>query len=433
MVAVIPLVFFYFSTFIPTLFKYRELCIIVIVILLIFINKYEGITLLLFFFITTLSVFSASLSYSAFSSPLLNEDVVALSGKVSTESVRKNNRKSSYTLTLSSVLNSEGDIFSAEGNVFVISNLSDVTINDEVLLRGHFEDNYFYAESTEIRKQSLVGKIRRKVNTLFISMLPKGEDGNVISSLLSGTSLTGKSEIVEKARSYGLSYLFALSGMHLAILNSIFLFIFRRFTKEKIAKFISLSLLFIFVFLTGYKPSLIRSFIFIVLLSFFETPYAFTFSLLLLLKFFPSYVREVSIVLSFTTLSGIILLSKGIKMTVNSFFPFFSSIVSLMSVSLASIATSTPIVLKTFGEWNPFSFLYSIPGVIVIYILFFVSLLSLIISPLKDVLGFITRYLILLPEPKLTGSIIPYYFILGFVFLCILFYIFREKITPKVY
>ena len=372
---VIVILFFYALVFIPVVFSCRVLGYGVLAGLLYLLRKKEELFLGVLFMVLLFSLFSSSLAVTEVNIPVSMENVTGLYGKVVTEPNRKKGRYTGFNILLESVMDVEGNYFSSSGKVYVIGPDLSLTLNDTVYVEGEFMDTYFLASGGDKVKESPWGKVRRKFNAAFIRSLPSGDVGNTIALLLTGTTLDGDSTIQENVRSLGLSHLVSLSGMHLGFITSIVLPLLSLFLSKRKAKRVKDIFLFIFVYLAGMRPSLIRSLIFVILIPLFGIEHSFILSLIFLIKLFPYYADEVATILSFTSLSGILLFA-GVS---DYFKKKGIGILTAIMTSVAATVSSAPVVFSLFGSWQPYSFLFSIVGMPLITILFMMTVVRFII------------------------------------------------------
>ena len=382
---VVVLLFFYLLVFIHDMFVSSIIIPGALIILLYLVRRNYKLSLALLFMILLFSLFSSSLEKTRVNIPFDKSNVNAFYGRVVTEPNRKKNRYIGYSIMLESTANSKGDYLSSSGKVYVIGPDLGVTLGDKVYVKGVMTEDYFLSSEGAVLERTHLGKIRRKINFFFLKSLPSGDVGNIISLLLSGTTIDGDTTLQDNVRALGLSHLLSLSGMHLGYITALTLPFLRAFLSKKRAGRIKNVILSAFVFSSGLRPSLMRSLIFVILIPLFGIEYSFVLSLVVLLKFFPFYVDEVATILSFTSLSGILMVSSYIDRLKKCNIPVVSSLSSSVMASVAATVTSAPIVYSVFGSWQPYSFLFSIAGMPLITILFIMVIVRFII-PISDLM-----------------------------------------------
>ena len=310
-----------------------------------------------------------------------------LSGKVISNPKRRGSSSLGYTLEVEAMGDGKGNWTEAKGMLFVISLVGDEDFGDSVLLSGTGMDGYFLARGTMVRERSPWGRGRRRILSLFLRSLSSDGRSRVASLLFSGSTLDGNTELQDQMKSLGLSHLFALSGMHLGFISLFLGGILRKMLGEKEGKMVLFIILFLFVYINGFTSSLTRALLFLILSSFFGTSWGFSLSFPLLLMLFPSCSRDYGAMLGFVSLSGILMV--GEVKEKNALLPFI--------VSASALATSVPFSLKLFSLWTPIAILLSIPGTIMVEILFFLVVIQIFIPRLDVIINLIYEKIVSLP------------------------------------
>ncbi len=239
------------------------------------------------------------------------------------------------------------------------------------------------------------------------------KNSKYLKLLLLGDKTYIDEEIISSFRENGISHLFAISGMHVGIITSLILNILNAFKIREEKRYLIVSIfLFIYLFLVGSSASIMRAFLFFVLISinkiyyfYIDNIYLFilTFSITLLIN--PFYIYDVGFQYSFL-ISFTLILSSNILNKCNSYF------INLFFTSSISFFSSLPITLYHFNQINLLSIFYN---------LFFVPLVTLLLFPLSIIililpfLGFIYNFLILVLEKSslFLSSIDTFKFIFG--------------------
>ena len=193
----------------------------------------------------------------------------------------------------------------------------------------------------------------------------------------------------------GISHLFAISGLHITLFTLILNKFLQLFIKKekKIYIIITLFLMF-YMFLTNFTPSVIRgSFIFIlqglnkILKLNIKTIYILFLIFCCLLLDNPYAIYNIGFQFTFIISSFLIMSQKIIKKFKNYF-------VKLFVISLISFLASIPVLINNFFEINlltPFINLIFVPFVSII--IFPLSLLTLLIKPLDNILYLLVNLL----------------------------------------
>ena len=166
-------------------------------------------------------------------------------------------------------------------------------------------------------------------------------------------------QFMKNAREVGLSYVFALSGMHLNLISNFLLFMVSFVLPISLRRKAVLPVLFIYTFLVGTSPSLIRAFFYIAFITLFPSlkSYALFFSLFLQTALVRESVSGVSFVLSYVSTVSLVYFRRFFKVLLSS---FFSNDLSLyLSPSIAAFVLSSPFSILNFGYFSPYSLVLS--------------------------------------------------------------------------
>ncbi len=218
-------------------------------------------------------------------------------------------------------------------------------------------------------------------------------EADFLAAVLFGIREDPADPFVEKFRRAGVSHVLALSGMHLGIVAGFLLVAAKPFFSTGKAYLLSLPLLGFYVWLVGFKPSLLRAAVMYLLASTRivgnrrpDSLSLLAIALICVLEIDPGSPASLSFQLSFLALLGIMTVGSDIAGPFSAYLPRALSLPLAMSVG-AQIATA-PVVAARFGAIYPVGVVASmvITPVIVVYLwagLIFVllSLASLVIEP----------------------------------------------------
>ena len=198
----------------------------------------------------------------------------------------------------------------------------------------------------------------------------------------------------EAKRSYqenGISHLFAISGMHIALLGKIIEVLLKKLKKkeEEIFKTTCI-ILIIYLLLVGFSPSIVRGVLFYIGFSINRIYYFYInpknlFLVLLSISLWinPYYIFDVGFQYSYWISFSLI--------TNSSLLQSKSYIISLLKVSILSFIVSLPITLYHFHQINILSIIYNLFFVpLVSFIIFPLSLIVFIIKPLLPIYNELT-------------------------------------------
>ena len=253
------------------------------------------------------------------------------------------------------------------------------------------------------------------------------------------TFLVGDKSLInrESIRSYqenGISHLFAISGMHIALLSTIITKVLRKFISEENSfKLTSIFLLF-YLLLIGLSPSVLRGVLFFILFGINRIYYFYVKpgNILLLITSIsllinPNYIYDVGFQYSYLISFSLI--------SLNSYLKSSKYFVSLFKVSLLSFFVSIPITLYNFYQINVMSIIYNLFFVpLVSLIIFPLGIISFIIKPIEPLFTFFTKimeeisiYISNINIGKLVFIKLPTFVYLIYFVIVILFIITRKK------
>ena len=288
--------------------------------------------------------------------------------------------------------------------------------------------NYIF-KATKIKLIKKNNSLKYTIKTNLMNHINKYKTSNYLKTFILGDNKKIDTDIIKSYQKNGISHLFAVSGMHLSFFASIFLFILKKLKiKEKINYIIIISFFIFFAFLTNYSPSILRAMILYILLCInkilelnIKTIYIILIDLIILLIYNPYYIYNIGFVYSFTISISLILFSN----TINEYKKYISK---LLITSIISFLVSIPISINNFFEINilaPLVNLIFVP--FISFIIFPLSLLTLIIKPLDNVFLIAIKTLeklsILTEQLKIniTLSYIPWYTIILYYIAIVIF------------
>jgi competence protein ComEC len=182
--------------------------------------------------------------------------------------------------------------------------------------------------------------------------------GGLALALLLGIRDNLDGELSEQYRNAGCSYILALSGMHLAIVSSIIAFFLKKPLGIRMAAFIGIIFILLYVFLVGAQPSLTRSAIMYVLGAIaiicalpVNPALLLGFSFVIQILVQPDSGDTVSFILSYLALAGILSLGQGIAGLFRGYLPEFAA--SPLSASLGAFLGTMAVSILFFGSLRP--------------------------------------------------------------------------------
>ena len=256
-----------------------------------------------------------------------------------------------------------------------------------------------YSASGEMFKNTLVNEIdffdniKVKAKTVMLKFMTD-DSAELIYSMVFGDSSNMNNHDLKAFREIGIAHLFAVSGLHIAVLVGAISFIIRKCKGGKyVDYFISLAVVLFYAALTGFGVSVMRAMIMLVV---YKTGKLLNYKHCgissvclagsIILAFNPIMMFSLSFQLSLLAIVGIYFFSEPIAQKLK-FLP--SSLAVLVSLNISVNIAIIPIILKAFGDVSLIFLLANILLVPIITLLFPIVLLFLFISTLIPILGYI--------------------------------------------
>ena len=272
-------------------------------------------------------------------------------------------------------------------------------------------------------------KIKYKIKENIINYIEKFKTKEYLKTFILGDNSNLEKNILTSYQTNGISHLFAVSGMHLSLFSNILLLILKKINKNETINYLIIIIFFIFfAFLTNYTPSILRALILYILTTLnkqlnlnIKTIYLLIIDLIILLLYNPFYIYNIGFIYSFIITTSLIITSK----IINKQKQYTKKI---LLTSTISFITSIPISINNFHEINiisPITNLIFVP--LISLIIFPLSLLTLLIKPLDNILLIATKILenisLLIEKLKINIilSHIPWYMIIIYYITIIIF------------
>ncbi|MCX7746738.1 MAG: DNA internalization-related competence protein ComEC/Rec2 [Clostridia bacterium] len=266
---------------------------------------------------------------------------------------------------------------------------------EDIEIQSDFNGNFFVKAGFTLRN-----KIVHVIN----QSLPR-EQAGLLNGMLIGYRGGLDKEMQESFSNAGLSHLMAVSGMNVAFIVIPLVFLFRKLTlKQRTANSIIILVLILFVFITGFSPSVVRAVIMgiIILLGQIirREPDIYTsiaFAAVLILVYNPGSLFDIGFQLSFiATLSLVMFYSQIKKFITAKFIPDF--IKDVLAATLAATVGTLPITAFYFNKISVISVvsnLLAVPLVQIITILGFAMAITGQVSGwLAEMIGYINSTLL---------------------------------------
>jgi competence protein ComEC len=250
--------------------------------------------------------------------------------------------------------------------------------------------NYIF-KADEIELINKNKKIKYKIKNIILDYIHKFKSEKYLKTFILGTN-----EIEENTKnSYknnGISHLFCVSGMHFSLFGMILKLVLDKITtNEKVEYPIIICFFMFFAFLTNYTPSVLRTVLLYIMLSInkilelnLKTIYLMLIDLIILLLYNPYYIYNTGFIYSFTISSALIIFSNIIN-------NYKNYMLKVLMTSIISFIIGIPITINNYFEINLLSPLINIIFVpIVSFIIFPLSLITLLVKPLDNLFYIVT-------------------------------------------
>lgn len=224
-------------------------------------------------------------------------------------------------------------------------------------------------------------KIRQYITRHILSTLGDDETGWLLVAMTLGIKSELSPEILKQFQSAGVMHVLAVSGLHVGIVylffSSILGFIFRNRNSKKWIFLLSMLVIWLYAMLTGLSSSIFRASLMLTLILIGNVIQKKSNSLnslfaagFIILLFDPLALYDISFILSFSAVSGILLFYPIINRRVYSKYWLLEKAWSLIAVSISAQIATLPWTLYFFGSFP----VYFLPANLII-VPFFTPLL----------------------------------------------------------
>lgn len=219
----------------------------------------------------------------------------------------------------------------------------------------------FLSETSEFSIIRLSHSIQKYLVNVFRENRIEGKELGVLAALTIGDKTLLDKDLRKSYSTTGASHILAVSGLHVGVIFLVFTKILSQiFRGERLKKMrivLALTALWIFAFVTGLSPSVVRASIMLtigsmaVIFGRHSLTYNAVFaSAFLMLLYSPRYLFDVSFQLSYLAVLSILMFQQPLYNTIVFRNKFLDSCWSLLSVSLAAQLGTLPLTLYYFHQ-----------------------------------------------------------------------------------
>ncbi len=251
----------------------------------------------------------------------------------------------------------------------------------------------------KFRLRILAEKTRDKLLEVYLRSGLKGPEFEILSALTLGYRKLLDQDILDAFKRTGSMHVLAVSGLHVGIVFVVFRFVFGFLRRKKAGKVIYLLLavtgLWMYAFLTGLSPSVIRSALMFSLVltgenlrkrsNIYNTLAASAF---IMLTINPDLLFDVGFQLSFAAVTGIVYFQPRISLLIRPSSKIAACFVNLLAVTISAQIATFPFTCFYFQQFPVYFWLanfFVVPGA---FLLIIMGVLILIISPFPAVAEF---------------------------------------------
>ena len=241
----------------------------------------------------------------------------------------------------------------------------------------------------------LANKLACKIEKTIDDNLEKNE-ASLLKGILIGKTSDIEEETYKNFRVANISHILAVSGMHVSYIIIGCNILFEKSIGKRKSKYIIIAILIIYMFVTGFSPSIVRATIMGILFMISKIVYrkndvwtSISLSLLIILVFNPYIIMNIGLQLSYIGTIGIILLQRIVQDVLKNIkfrdkkkvykinrkkILFISKIQEILSVTISAQLVILPFMLYHFNLFGTYFFISNL-------------LISLIIGPII-IIGF---------------------------------------------
>jgi len=257
-------------------------------------------------------------------------------------------------------------------------------------------ENSKVIENNKMEISTLINDVKESIK-LHIYRLIKSENRYVVEALLLGNKDKLSKDIQENFRNSGLAHLLAISGTHIAIISIVInkTLKFLKFGKRT-SGIISISILFIYIFIAGKTPSVIRAVVSLILLIISKLIYkrfdiwvGLATSSFIIIVSNPYAILNLSFILSYLGVIGVLF-----YIIIKDRYNIKTPIISTIFASICIQIVLTPILINNFNSVVVISIVSNLCTSLILEGIIAISIIAILISYLCMPIGLILGMLI---------------------------------------
>lgn len=311
-------------------------------------------------------------------------NITSLEGSVMFDSTLSAGGNRVVTLKVKKMSTSKGVTLYVHKNIITIIRRGEpLYVGTDISVQGNFfiaEDGtpLFMSNSYSVVEKNLMVLYRERVideiKKRIIRMSEKNKQLVLLISL--GIKEDGASHITTLAVEKGVAHLFALSGMHLSVLLSVFTLLISSIVSTHKSRLLTLFIALLYLWIAGNKPSLVRSILFLILSV---IPYIssrtdrFICVVLLHSLLSPTSMMTLAALYSYTAIYSILIITPYITSRLEPYLPRL--LASSFSLTIGAMSITSIVSLCMFNSFTPIGFLYTQLLTPIILLLLITSLL----------------------------------------------------------
>lgn len=282
-----------------------------------------------------------------------------------------NGKSENAKIRLVSLIDLKAEDFDRVTANFTVSKTDeDYNLSKEIYLIAFYDeesDSFISTGEKQFSLYSIAVSIRKAMKSSLDSLLPE-DTASLCKAVLIGDKHSLSYDVKDDFSKTGTSFLIVVSGMHLSIIVGFVLFLLKKIVKNRYAvAVIILAIVFSFMAITGFTPSVVRSGIMLILTYCSKAVFRRTDGLnslgasaIVLTAFNPFAVGDIGMLLSFSATTGIILWANKIKiyllrkLRLIGKYKLIRAAVNLISVSVSASLWVIPITTIAFHRVSPF-------------------------------------------------------------------------------